>query len=154
MTLTQPAIAAAQRTTSDVVWLCLLTITGSSFTHRFVNNNEEVISRGQTYIPYPFKIVLPVVDGQQAASVKLEIDNVDQAIVQAIRELLTPPKITLEIVTSLDFDQPEIAVEDLVLRDVTYNAMTIEGTLRQVGILNQTFPVGSYDPVEFPGLFA
>ena len=47
----------------DVAFLHLLTITAQGDVIRLVNNNEDIVSRGDTFSAYPFMLALPVDDG-------------------------------------------------------------------------------------------
>lgn len=132
------------------VWLVLLKM-GNTYV---VNNNEDIVSRGQTYTAYPFDIFLPADSLEKSPTVTLRIDNVDQSLTQWIREQSSPPEVTLEIVLASNPDAIEIKVDNLLLVDVSWTATTITGTLRLEDIFNMEFPSkGSvYDPNQFPGL--
>jgi hypothetical protein len=144
----------ALESTSAVAWFCLLTITpaGQQPFH-LVNNTEPVISRGIEFKPYPFNFVLPTDDGETLPKVSIVIDNLAGEIIRAIRAELQPPRIDLEIVTSAFPDLVEKRLNFLRLRSVTYNAMTIEGSLETVNVLTAKFPRADYTATEFPGLF-
>lgn len=139
---------------TDVAFLYLLTITPYGGEPIYlVNNLEEVNSRGKKYLPYPFSMQLPADDTTRIPSVTLTIDNVDRLLVQSIRAQLQPPSIKVELITTLDPDNPEKVLDFLELRDVSYDASTIQGTLVVSNIMSQRFPKESYDPVSFPDLF-
>ena len=148
------AQAAVNASSTDVAFWFLLTITpGSGAPIRFVNNRTDVSSRGETFMAYPFSAVLPTDDDQRVPTVRLTIDNVDRAIVEAIRAQSTPPAVKLEVVTSTYPDIVEKVIDFLYLRSVDYDALTITGTLEARGILNQRFPKESYTASIFPGIF-
>ena len=148
------AIAAVNASSTDVAFWFLLTITpGAGSPIRFVNNRENVTSRGNEFLAYPFSVVLPTDDDQRVPTVRLTIDNVDRAIVEAIRAQSTPPLVKLEVVTSTYPDIVEKTLDFLNLRSVDYDAMAISGTLEARGILNQRFPRENYTAGVFPGLF-
>jgi hypothetical protein len=148
------AQAAINASSTDVAFWFLITITpGSGAPIRFVNNRTDVTSRGETFMAYPFSVVLPTDDDQRVPTVRLTIDNVDRAIVEAIRAQSTPPAVKLEVVTSTYPDIVEKTIDFLYLRSVDYDALTITGTLEARGILNQRFPKESYTASIFPGIF-
>jgi Domain of unknown function (DUF1833) len=152
--VTAAAQAAVNASSTDVAFWFLLTITpGGQEPIRFVNNREMVSSRGEIFQPYPFTVVLPTDDDQKVPSVRLVIDNVDRAIVEAIRGQSTPPAVKLEVVTSTYPDIVERTIDFLYLRSVDYDALTITGTLEARGILNQRFPRESYTASLYPGIF-
>lgn len=147
-------IRAALESSSNVAWLALLTITDASgHTLRVVNNSVAVVSRGNTFEPYPFDVTLPQDDSEQLPSVSLVISNLDAAIIEYVRESIEPPGIAIELVTSQYPDQVEVSLTFLRLGSVTYDAMTVSGQLAVDNFLTQKFPAEAYDPVAFPALF-
>jgi len=126
---------------TNVAFLHLLTITAASDVIRVVNNDEPVVSRGQTFDPYPFSLALPVSDGEKQPELLLNIDNVDQRLVRAIRELLTPPTVLFEMVLSVSPDVP-----------ISYDAMSIQFRLRPNNILARKFPSSTYSPARYRDL--
>lgn len=141
-------------TSTDVVWMYLLTITASSGPPLYlVNNNEPVTSRGIEFLPYPFALVLPEDFGDQLPQVQISIDNISLEIVDFIRGEIIAPTIKVELVTSAFPDIVEKSLDFLQLRDVKYDAMAITGTLEVINVLNTRFPAESYDPTRYPALF-
>lgn len=149
--VTPTGIAEAQAVSSEAAWLVLLTITTPDDVMRFVNNNEAIVSNGETFEAFPFSIVLPGDDGDSLPRVKLQIQNFDERIVEAIRGLATPPQVKAQLITSLTPDEIEIEIENMVLRNVNYDAIDITGDLQVVNVLTRKFG-GHYSTVEFPGL--
>ncbi len=119
----------------------------------FVNNNEQVVSRGVTYEPFPFALVLPEDTGDRLPKVTITISNISGEIIQAIRAQSTAPDMKVEMVSSAYPDIVEKTLDFLQLRSVNYDAITITGQLEVVNVLTKGFPSESYDPVHFPGLF-
>lgn len=147
-------IAGSQGLNSELVWLFLLTIsTPNDPPLLLVNNNEEVVSRGKTYLPYPFRMQLPDDTGDKLPVVKLQIDNIAGEIIKAIREFTEPPKIKVEMITNLYPDTVEKSLDSLQLRTVNYDSITIQGDLSVVNVLSVKFPSEEYSPVRFPALF-
>jgi Domain of unknown function (DUF1833) len=145
----------ALASSSNVAWLCLLTIwtgDGSDAVH-VVNNSEAITSRGIEYAPFPFNVTLPADDSETLPQVSLVLSNVDNAIIQFVRGQLVAPNIALELVTSAYPDIVEKSFTFLKLVSVTYDAMTIQGRLDVDNFLAQKFPAESYVPPQFPGLF-
>lgn len=156
MSLSAQNTPGALASATDDAWLCLLTITPTSvgsIPFHLVNNNEDVVSRGVTFKPFPFTFVLPADDGENLPKVSIVIDNVDESIVRAIRAELEPPMVKLEIATSAFPNIVEKSLDFLKLRTVNYTSMTIEGTLETINVLNSRFPNGDYTAVQFPALF-
>lgn len=153
--MVQPVnVPAALASSSDVAWLCLLTITAQDLPPLYVvNNSEPVVSRGITFAPYHFEVTLPTDDSDRLPQVSLVISNVDRAIVEFIRGQQVAPGIAIELVTSAYPDVVEKSLTFLKLTSVTYDAMTVQGSLDVDNFLTQKFPAEAYVPPLFPGLF-
>ena len=143
-------------TTTDVAFFVLLTITppAGSITPviRVVNNNEDVVSRGDTYMAFPFEFKLPVDDGERQPAIQVMAANSSQDFIEAVRSMLEPPTVKLELISSLDPDMPEKVIDFLRLDSVTYDAMSITFSLQPINILARNFPNTTYNAVEFPDL--
>ena len=140
---------------TTIAWFFLLTITPASGSEviYLVNNNEPVISNGITYLPYPFRLTLPLDTGDKIPQVTLSIDNVDQLLVDAIRELEIAPTIRVQLITSAFPDLVEKDLDFLKLRNVSYDAMSITGTLEVASVWARKFPSEMVDPTRYPALF-
>jgi len=119
----------------------------------FVNNNVEVTANGQVYLPLAFNIVLNTEDGEKLPSVKLIMDNVDRELISEIRQLTAPPEVTLTLIAHSRPNEAEMVLTNLILRDVSYDAVQVSGELYTNDILNQRFPRDRYTPDNSPGLF-
>lgn len=138
----------------DDIFLCLMTVTSAdgNDTARLVNNNEDVVSRGNTYLAYAFSIVLPIDDPDQAPSVRLTIDNVDRRITEFIRALIDPPTFKIEVVLSSAPNTVERTIDFLSLTEVTYDALQVSGTLVPLDPLSLPAIDSVYTGTEFPDL--
>jgi hypothetical protein len=143
----------ANAISSPVAWLALLTFTlPGRDPLRIVNNTEDVMSRGNTFIASGFEFILPNDDGESMPQVKLTIPNVDRNIIEWIRGFPTAPTLMLEIVLSNAPNVVERSIDWMRLSNVTYDALQITGTLIVEDVLSAGFPSESYSPVRFPGL--
>ncbi len=135
-------------------FLLLVTITHASFgSIRFVNNIDDVISRGETYFAFPIKIVLPVDDGETTPIIKMTLDNVSLELIDELRSVTTPAQVTVEAILASAPDFVEIGYDDLTLGSIQYNQTTITANLTFDDILNTTIPSEKYEPDNFPGIF-
>lgn len=151
--LSPAAVAAMNAPESGEVWLVLLTISNPGMTTiRVVSNNEDITSRGNTYLAFPFEIELPGQDPDSPSSARLRIDNVDKRIVEAVRSITTPPNVTIEVVLASQPDTVEIAYTDLTLRSVEYDADSVRGELTFESIFSEPVTL-TITPNRFPGLF-
>jgi hypothetical protein len=152
------SIAARQAVNAqetNEVFLLLLTLDHEDLAEpiRVVNNTEDIVSRGMTFVAYPFEIALPDEDPESVARVTLRIDNVDREIVRSLRALQAPLSVSLEVVLASSPDVVEAGPFNLTLVAAEYDALTITGELAFEDVLNEPFPGHSYVPSEYPGLF-
>lgn len=117
-----------------------------------VNNKEDITSNGQTYVAFPFEIQMPNDKEDAAPQAKLRICNVSREIGQAIRLMSTPADVTLKVVRMDTPDVVELEFFGMKLRNVTFDAFTVEGTLVFENLVNETFPWLTFSPAWFPGL--
>jgi len=147
-------IRELQLTSSEAVWLFLLTIKVKGNPDLcFVNNNEQVISNGIIYEPFPFALNLPSDNGESQPKVTLTISNISDEIIKAIRSQVEAPILRVQMVSSAFPDIVEKDLDFLQLRNVSYDAISITGQLEVINVLTRGFPADQYDPVHYPGLF-
>lgn len=139
---------------SDDPFLALLTLSHQSFsTIRLVNNTTQIVSNGNTFLPFPFKFTLPVDDGESLRELKLTIDNVGLELINELRSVVDPIDIKIELVLASNPDFIEIDYQDIKLRKIQVNKQTINGTLTLDDFLNTGLTGETYAPSNFPGLF-
>lgn len=153
-TLSGTALASIHAQETGEVWLVLLTISHPSMATpiRVVNNNEDITSRGALYQAFPFDIVLPGEDPDGITKAVLRFDNVERTAITAIRSLTSPPSVTIEVILASAPDTVEIAFGGLTLRNVTYDAVQVEGELLFESLWTEPITV-TMTPSRFPGLF-
>jgi hypothetical protein len=150
-TLAKQAIYAQE---TGEVFLLLLTISGSGLTTiRVVNNTQDVVSGGNTYLGFPFDITLADEDELRPPRMRLRIDNVDRQIVQALRSLTVTPTIQLDVVLASQPNTIEASFPGFTLRDASYDALVVEGDLLLEDVLNEPFPQHAFTPQHFPAVF-
>ncbi len=121
---------------------------------RVTDYDVDITSNGDVYVAFPFMIVLPTDIEGGAPRAKITIDNVDRSIVQAMREASgLPPTCTISLVLASDPDTIEATFPGFVMRNVSYNALTIEAELTLDVLTFEPFPAGRFRPGAFPGLF-
>jgi len=155
-TLSAAARAALFAPQTGEAFFVLLTITHPNLATpiRVVNNRANVVSGGETFIAFPFTVVLPEETEETPGRARLIICNVDRSIVQALRALESPPSISFVIVLASSPDTIEAGPFNFTLRQAGYDAMTVEGDLELEDFLNETFPADRFVPATFPGLFS
>jgi hypothetical protein len=139
---------------SNDPFLMLLTISHSSFTTiRLVNNTENIVSNGETFEAFPFKITLPPDDGESTREVAISFDNVSLELIDEIRTVTTPIDVKLDMILASNPDNIELSIEDLKMRSVSYNKYRVEAKLYMDSFLNVELTAEKYTPFNFPGLF-
>lgn len=148
------AVAAANAQYTDKVWLMLLEITHATLTTpiRVVNNNEDIVSNGNTYLKAAFDMPLPD-EIDESPSVQIVIDNVDRLIVDSARSISSPATVTLSVVLA---DTPNVIEAGPFLMQlvrVSYDKLKVTGTLIYEDILNDQFPAQTFNTARYPGIY-
>ena len=140
---------------SDEALLFLLTIESPQLDEPLylVNNNESVVSRSQTYEPFPFDISLPPNDGGKPQALKLNTFNLSEDFIDLIRQTTEPPLVKLEIVSTRDMDFVEKLIDFMQVGSVEYDALNVSFTLVSSNFGARKTLQAQYSQNEFPGLF-
>ncbi len=150
-------IANALADSSDDPTLALLTITHAELPEpiRLVANNVNIVSRGNTFTAFPFVLTLPGASDGGTTPARLQIDNIDQRIVQAIRAITTPPVMLIELVNGSALDVVEFALPPFKVYSASANRMTIDVDISD-STEDQAEALMQYDctPSLLPALFA
>ena len=139
---------------SDVPFLMLVTLTHPSFpTIRLVNNSEDIVSNGETFIAFPMRIRLPMDDGESTREVSIEFDNVSLALIDELRTVTSPIDVKIDMILSSNPDDIQISLDELKMRNVTYNKQVVSARLYLDSFLNVELTSERYSPKLYPGLF-
>ena len=153
MTLTSPAaIEAALARETAQVFIALLDLDHSTWidTLRFANNTETVVSGGNTYAPFPFKLVRPA-ETDDVPEATLTVANVDQVIGARLDAVSTPIDVAITIVLAESPDTVERSWPGFELRNVKWNALFAEGVLTQRQFSRELWPPRRMTPTHgFP----
>jgi len=156
LSLALKAAMHAQQTGEVLLSLCTIThpsILGGPL--RVINDLQNMVSDGNTYLAFPFQITLPG-DGEEGRpTLRLVLDNIDRSIVQAIRSIpvSTPPTVQVDLVLASQPDDVEISFPSLTLRNVEYDVFVVSGDLALDEDDREPLPSASFTPQLFPGLF-
>lgn len=153
---TQLRAMLAQET--DEVFLMCLTISHPSFAapYLLVTDMVPLVRASGTFEPFAFTLNLPNEDEDSIPQVQMVIDNVDNAILLAIRNLPAGvrPNILLEVVTASEPDTLVAGPINFKMLSVDFDDSTITATIGfEDDVLNTVFPADSYTPTNSPGLF-
>lgn len=143
----------------DEAILILLTITHPTIEPlRLVNNDPrpdgstDIVSRGETYLAYPFEPELPTDNDEQPVA-RLRIANVDRRIAESLMHLTSPPELAFEIIRSVEPDVVLRRFARFELRNVTWDAIEVTGELMQASFAAEPWPNIRVVPSLFPALF-
>lgn len=155
MALSPTAVESAFASNTDKVWVEILTISHPSLVQpiRVVKDTVDLVSRGNTYIAYPFEIELPLASAEEMAEAQLSIDNVDRSIADALGAIDGPATVTLEVVLTAEPDTVVYGPFELVMQDVDIPAAVVTARLSYEDILSEPFPAETFSPARYPGLF-
>ena len=168
-TMSPEAIKAVFSPDSDADLILLLTIydpdnptnvvarLSDGFTKRISENANEVIygvtSRGYDYTFLPMEISLPTEEEAQAPRCSVTMHDVTRYVIPIIRSISGPPKVKLELVLSKTPDTVEASFAGFYFSHFTYNADQVTGSLSMIDYEREPFPMHSFTPAYFPGLF-
>ena len=139
---------------SDVPFLMLATLTHPSFpTIRLVNNSEDIVSNGETFTAFPMRIRLPMDDGESTREVSIEFDNVSLTLIDELRTVTSPIDVKIDMILSSNPDDIQISLDELKMRNVTYNKQIVSARLYLDSFLNVELTSERYSPKLYPGLF-
>jgi len=140
---------------TEKVFLHLLTVeTSGGVLLRFVDNNQNVTSRGNAYAAAGFTVILPEQSSGAQRPCRLAIDNTDLSIFQEIKKA-AGQEITVTVCVIME-DTPDSYERGPLryrLRNVRASKETVEGELHDFYLADRKFPRGTYAPEDFGGLF-
>lgn len=140
---------------ADEEFIVLITIDHADLAEpiRANSSGADVTSRGDTFLAFPFTIVLPNDTDDSPPRAKLQIDNISRAIVQAVRTISSAPSVLIEIVRKADLDTVEASFPDFKMSKINYDANVVEGELTIEEFVGEPYPARVFSPADFPGLF-
>jgi len=146
--------------------LIFLTITHALLAQpiRVVNDTKTFIYGGNTFIGFPFDIQI-YSDDEQPPKAQLAIQNIDSTIGDSIRTLTTPPRLKLEMLSTLDFNisvDPRTPIgtptvmyyfDKAFLTNVKVDFLTVSADIVGWDYLQRVWPGVRATQNLFPGLF-
>lgn len=140
---------------TDEVFIILLTLSHDEMAApiRVCSAAENILSRGETFIPFPFALTLPEDEDGRPPRARLGIDNIDRQIVLAVRSLTSSPQVLIEIIRAAAPDVVEARFEDFRFTNISYDSRAVTGDLTVEDFTAEPFPAACFSPSLFPGLF-
>lgn len=143
LTLTHADLAAPIRVSTDNA----ATFTVDGVTVR------GTISNGENYTYLPMGFQLPDDSEESISEARIQMDNIDRAILASIRSISSAPSVTIQLVLASQPDTIEATFNNFALADVQADPLTISGRLTLGNFLGEPYPGGSMNPSNFPGMF-
>jgi hypothetical protein len=153
---------------SSEALLIFVTITHPTMdeTIRVVSEPEGIdyVYGGETFIGFPFDIEL-LTDSERFPETRIAVQNVDETIGRAIKGLIGPPRVKIEILALSDFDTTvnprteigtptvEYSADKLYLIDVEIDAMQITGRIVSWNYSQEVWPGVRATQNRTPGLY-
>jgi hypothetical protein len=143
-------------TGADESPLYLLEIDHPTFAQpiRVVNDTQDLVSNGQTYVAFGFRCWIPDQKSGQMPRARIAVDNVGRELVGPLEDSDGGEGATVRVMQVLRSAPDVIEFEvTLDLKNVELGNMEVAGELGFEDILNRTGVVASYRPDTHPGLF-
>lgn len=166
--ISQRARTSVMSEDSPLVKVFLLTIhhkdldepirVSSDATVRLRETQENVIygtiSNGIEYLYAGFDAALLNDETGSIPQVQITIPNAHRSIIEAIESMGSGPvEVDLKLVFADTPDVTEIEITGLEMGQITYDEMSITGTISRDMLFNEPFPSRSFTPQEWPFLF-
>lgn len=138
------------------MYLILLTVNHANFTTpiRIVNDFDDVVSNGDTFVAFPFEIQLPSRLEDSPPIARITIVNVSTEIGIAIRQADTPPTVTIDMVRRDTPNTIEVSLPSMILRNTYVDAAAVTGELTFEDLTREPYPAYNFTAAYFPGMFA
>ncbi len=135
-------------------YLVLITISHPDLpqTLRVTSDRVNTVSRGMTFVAYPFEIKLPSDESNAPPKASITIDNIARDISDALRAIKNPANFNIEVVRSPAPDVVEASYVDFLLTNVKGDVFQISGELSIEDTTTAPYPYKTFSPAKFPGL--
>ena len=121
-------------------------------TFRFARNTEDITSRGNVYSASYFDLDI-LNDNDQPPRATLTFPNVDRSIGIKLSQIVGPPQITIEVISSAVPDEPIMRAARLRLQNVSVDPLVLSGDLVRIDDGTETAGTIRVVPSRMPALF-
>ncbi|MCB1833599.1 MAG: DUF1833 family protein [Geminicoccaceae bacterium] len=144
----------AQATSEGAIALVTISHAALGDPIRLSGDAVDTISRGETFIAFPFDLILP--DDRDGGPPRAEfvIGNVDRSITALLRSISTPPEFLIELVRMDDPDSVQASWSRLKLTEPRWDLIKVTMTLVSGDRGTRRFPKDRFLPSAFPGLWS
>lgn len=127
------------------------------YTKRISETESDIMygitSNGNDYMFLPMEISLPSEDEAQAPKCSIVMYDVTRYLTPIIRTITSPPRVKMELVLSKTPDVVEVSFSDFYISNFNYNADSVSAELSMIDYEREPFPMHSFTPQYFPGMF-
>jgi len=125
---------------------------------RFTSDGVDTVSTvdggSESYLSYPFRIILPSNIEVGITHGSIVIDNIDRSIVSAIRQISSKPcTVSIWVVLASSPNTVEAEFTGFRFSNINYDKLIISGEITIENFLSEPFPGDTFLPSTFPGLF-
>lgn len=148
------AIDQLYRSESEDPCLMLLTLNFPNNNDFFyVNNTEDITSNGQLFTAFPFAFTLPSDDADQTPELTIILDNIGLDLIDDFSETVENIGCRVDLIFASNPDFYEVSVQNLIVKNISYNKQVIRLSIGYEDILNTSIPSFTYNSKDFPGIF-
>lgn len=134
--------------------LAEITHSGLAVPVRVVNDTQDIVVGGQTYIACPFSLSRPDDVDQQTPAAKLSVDNIGRELTQWLESSNGGKGARCRIMAVMR-SSPNVIEFDMTLdlTGLSINNQTVDGQLGFQNTLMQPAVTVRYDPLTSPGMY-
>ena len=169
-TLSPAALSAMFGQESNVTLITLLTIKANpnvgvytniyladNYTTRLSETDADIVygvtSNGINYTFLPLQVILPSEDTSSAPRCNISIFDATKILLPTLRGISGAVDIDLQLILNSSPNTVEALFTGLKMTNITYNADSINAELTMPSLEVEPFPIHSFTPAYFPGLF-
>ena len=132
----------------------LLTLSNTDFLddYRYVTDNDDLLSRGNTFESKGFTLNLPT-ESENLATLDISIESIDQMLIKELRSTALPTSVLIEAVFSDYPDEVEFSYDKYVVRRLGFAGTSMTISCEIDDFLLDAFPKDIVTQREYPGVF-
>ena len=128
-------------------------LTNDNQSWEFLLETEQLV----TFLPVPFRVVLPALDSKGQQDMELTIANVGRDLVDPLEAAIAKPSEPIRCTYRVYIDEPGTSPQNtpalsLIITGVNVSGEAVSATATRNDVLNRAFPFNFYTYNLFPGL--
>lgn len=120
---------------------------------RLVRDRKPLVHGGETFLAFPFDVVLPDDDDEGKAVLKWTADNVSRELISHLRVVRDKVRATIAWVLTSQPEVIEAGPFEVEITGITYDAARISGDMTIEPVLEEPFSRLKMTPRNAPALF-